>query len=117
MKIPIVYLDFGKLPGDALISRTVALSATQLDDGPDIESKVPVHKFIWPSPIENRDIAQATQPLTDGELTDLNTGHYPWFYLRIQIQYNGGHRTEFCMEYKVVVGIRVLGLLNSQFQY
>jgi len=49
MTIPISYLHFGKLPGDALIRRTVALSTTQLDAGPDIESVTPVHKFIWPA--------------------------------------------------------------------
>jgi hypothetical protein len=101
--IYINYIDFGKSPGAASIKRTVAISQVRLSSGPDLDPVAPIYKFVWPAPIQNIDLAQLPEPLTDGELSDLNTGHYPWLYLRAQILY-GSYRTELCLEFKVTVG-------------
>jgi len=103
IQIQITYINFGKLPADALIRRVIVPSEKQLPGGPDTEGVTPIHQVLWPPPVSNPDMATLSKDLTDNQLAEMNAGKYRWLYLRVQVEY-GPYHTNFCKEWKILVG-------------
>jgi hypothetical protein len=63
-----------------------------------------VHKFLWPPPIDNSEIADSLEPLNpDTAAGILKNGDTGWLYVRVEVLYNG-HHTDFCEEFRVIGG-------------
>jgi hypothetical protein len=103
LTIPLAFLDYGKLPGDSMIKGTVFPSADRLDQGPPLDSIIPLHKMLWPPPVQNYENITMQTPLTDDQVKWMNDGVYKWLYLRVEAVYQG-HVTEFCMEWPITIG-------------
>jgi hypothetical protein len=72
IQIGIAYINFGKLPGNALLRHLVVASPKRLPNGPSLDNVTPIHEMLWPSPIDNHDLVEMRNEFSDAELTKQN---------------------------------------------
>jgi len=104
VRIPLHYLNFGKLPADARVMTAVVFSQSHLKSGPDFSESLEYHLLIWPPPILNPGDVFSARKVIEEHLMALDKGHEGgWVYLHVRILY-GGHRTEVCLEWEYPTG-------------